>query len=101
MPVCVCVCVILTGPAFVPQCEEFAGGWTGVSSKETTVDKHLTTPPVLALILHLLKRERERDREREREKAGERERKGGRQSVRRGGERERREREREKEGDRA
>ncbi len=56
---CVCVCVRLTRPALVPHTEVFAYGGTGVRPKQTTVDKNLTSPPVLTFIQHLLQRDRQ------------------------------------------
>lgn len=46
--------VVLTWPTFVSHHQVFAGSWTWIRAKQTTVDKQLAVPPVLALIQHFL-----------------------------------------------
>lgn len=57
----VCVCVRLTRPALELHTEVFADGGTGVCPEQTTVDKNLTSPPVLTFIQHLLQEDRQRN----------------------------------------
>lgn len=61
----VCVCEKLTRPALVLHTEVFADGRAGVRPKQTTVDKNLTSPPVLTFIQHLLQTNRQTQRHRQ------------------------------------